>query len=176
MGIPGPLGLAGGVAVPRLCTVCTHPARREIDQALATGTGSNRFIAAHYSLAVASVRRHAGAHLPATLSRAAEAAEVARADDLLGQVQDLQRRALAVLGKAEEAGDLRTALGAIREARGNLELLAKLLGELDDSPTVNLTGAPQWLEVRTLILRALEPHPDARLAVAAALEARGVGH
>ena len=37
---------------------------------------------------------------------------------------------MAVLTKAELAGDLRAALGAIREARGNLELLGKLTGEL----------------------------------------------
>jgi hypothetical protein len=71
-------------------------------------------------------------------------------------VRDLQRRALEILDKAEEAGELRTALGAIREARGNLELLAKLLGELDERPVVNLNLSPEWLELRAVIVAALE--------------------
>ena len=40
--------------------------------------------------------------------------------------------ALSILVQAEAAGDLRTALGAVREARGNLELLAKMLGLMND--------------------------------------------
>jgi hypothetical protein len=41
--------------------------------------------------------------------------------------RDLQERALAILLKAEETKELNVALRAIREARGNLELLAKRL-------------------------------------------------
>ncbi len=65
--------------------------------------------------------------------------------------------------------NLRTALGAIREARGCVELLGKLAGELQDAPTVNVFVSAEWLEVQTVILTALEPHADARFAVADAL-------
>ena len=46
--------------------------------------------------------------------------------------RDLQERALTTLVRAEEAEELIVALQAIRQARGNLELLAKLLDELDE--------------------------------------------
>jgi hypothetical protein len=62
--------------------------------------------------------------------KAKEAEEVAQADDLLEQVRNLQTHALDILGHAEESGDLRTALAAISQARGNLGLLGKLAGEL----------------------------------------------
>ena len=52
-----------------------------------------------------------------------------RRRSLLGEVRELQVRALGILAKAEEAGDLRAATGAIREARSTIELLAKLTGE-----------------------------------------------
>jgi hypothetical protein len=55
------------------------------------------------------VRRHRSNHLPAKLVMAEKAAQVVEADDLLEQVGDLQRRALAILDKAEEVGELRTA-------------------------------------------------------------------
>ncbi len=55
---------------------------------------------------------------------------------------------------------------AIGEARRNLELLAKLIGQLDTRPTFNLLIAPEWLAVRTVLLSALAPYPAARAAVA----------
>jgi hypothetical protein len=51
----------------------------------------------------------------------------------------------------KQAGYLRTALAAISQARGNLELLGKLAGELDDRPVVNLNISPQWLELRAVM-------------------------
>ena len=47
-----------------------------------------------------------------------------------------------------------------------IELQAKLIGELDDRPQVNLLLAPQWLELQVQILAALQPYPEAHLAVA----------
>jgi hypothetical protein len=103
------------------------------------------------------------------LVKAEAARETARADDLLGQVQDLQRRTLTILEKAEKAEDWRTALSAIREARGTLELLARLTGELQQEGTVNLVVSPQWLSVRAALLQALAPYDEVRVAVAASL-------
>jgi len=57
--------------------------------------------------------------------------------------------------------------------QGQLELVAKLIGELQQEGTVNIILAPEWVEMRTVILTALVPYPDARLAVAHAL---GDGH
>ena len=156
--------------MPRSCTVCAHHEREGIDRAL-VGGASNRSVASLYDVSEASVRRHKGKHLPAKLVMAQAAEEVAEADTLLDQVKNLQGRAYAILDKAEEAGELKTALSAIREARGNLELLAKLLGELDDRPQINLTVSLEWLELRAVIVGALEPHPEALGAVVGALEA-----
>jgi hypothetical protein len=160
--------------VPRSCTVCTHEARKEIDRALVAGEPF-RNIAERFGTSAAALHRHKADHLPVKLTKAREAEEVAQADDLLSQVRDLHARALAILDKAEAAGELRTALSAIREARGNLELLAKLLGELDERPQVNVLVSPEWLELRTVIVGALEPHPEARGTVLRALEGAGNG-
>ena len=102
--------------------------------------------------------------------KAKEIEEATRADDLLDQVRHLQGHALDILERAEKAGDLRTALAAISQARGNLELLGKLAGELDERPVVNLNVSPEWLELRAVIVGALEPHPAAHGAVLRALE------
>jgi hypothetical protein len=137
--------------MPRSCTICEHSDREAMDEAL-VGGASNRSLASLYDVSEAAVRRHKANHLPAKLVMAQAAEEVAQANTLLEQVRDLQERALDILDKAEEAGELRTALGAIREARGNLELLAKLLGELDERPQVNVLVSPEWLELRAVIV------------------------
>jgi hypothetical protein len=160
--------------MPRVCTVCEHPSREAIDRAL-VGDTSNRSLASLYDVSEAAVRRHKANHLPAKLVMAEQAAEIAEADNLLSQVRDLQSRTLAILEAAEASKQHRTALSAIREARSNLELLAKLLGELDDRPTVNILVSPEWLELRAVIVGALEPYSEARGAVLRAIEGSGNG-
>jgi hypothetical protein len=66
--------------------------------------------------------RHQQAHLPVTLLKARDAHQVAHADNLLAQLQSLQQKTLEILAMAEEKGDLRSALGALRELRGTVEL------------------------------------------------------
>jgi transposase-like protein len=160
--------------MPRRCTVCGHPERHGIDEALVSGA-PYRSVAKRFGISESAVYRHKTEHLPAHLLKAKEAEELARADDLLEQVRNLQTRALNILERAENAGDLRTALAAISQARGNLELLAKLAGELDERPVVNLNVSPEWLELRAVIVGALEAHPAAHRAVLRALESAGNG-
>ncbi len=155
--------------MPRNCTVCSHPNVKEINRALVSGEANTK-LSSIFAVSEQALRRHKSSHLPTKLVMAHEAEEAAQADNLLEQLGDLQRRTLAILEVAEKTRQHRTALSAIREARGNLELLAKLLGELDERPTVNVLLSPQWLELRAVIVGALEPHPDARESVLRALE------
>jgi hypothetical protein len=54
-----------------------------------------------------------------------------------------------------------------------LELIAKLRGELQDQTTVNvLITHPEWLSLRTAVLNALEPYPEARYVVIEAINER----
>jgi hypothetical protein len=156
--------------MPRTCTVCAHADRPKIDRTLVVGQEALRTIADRFSVSKTALGRHKENHLPATLVSAREAEEAVIADDLFSQVRDLQGRAFVILDRAEGAGDLRTALGAIREARGNLELLTRLLGKLDERPQVNILISPEWLDLRSVILGALEPYADARESVLRALD------
>ncbi len=160
--------------MPRTCTICEHPERETIDRAL-VGETSNLSVSSLFGVSESAVRRHKGNHLPATLARAKEAEELAHADDLLADVRDLQARTLAILEAVEGTREHRIALSAIREARSNLELVAKLLGELDERPVVNLNVSAEWLELRAVIVGALEPYSDARGAVLRAIEGPGNG-
>jgi hypothetical protein len=118
--------------MPRTCSICEHSQRVEIDRAL-VGDASNRSLASLYDVSEAAVRRHKANHLPAKLAQARAVEEVAQADDLLAEVRALQQRTLTILEAAEETQQHRTALAAIREARSNLEMLARLVGELQSN-------------------------------------------
>jgi hypothetical protein len=77
---------------------------------------------------------------------------------------------LAVIATEVKHADPRELhLKAAGRLRDQLELLAKLVGELRDAPTVNILVSPEWAAVRATLLAALAPYPEARLAAAAAL-------
>ncbi len=161
--------------MPRRCTICTHKEREPIDQAL-VAREPFRTIADRFGVKKTSLIRHSDDHVPAELVKAKDAADVACADDLLAQVCNLRDKALGILEKAENTNDLRAALGAIREARGCVELFGKLAGQLRDAPTFNILVTSEWQIVQTAVLEALRLYPDARLAVATALDEMEAHH
>jgi hypothetical protein len=123
--------------MPRSCPICDHEDLDEINAALASNERI-RTIAERWSVRKTALMRHRNEHLPFSAieakeaeAEAEEAEEDAPDEDLLDQVRDLQERALASLKGAEEAEELNAALRAIREAKGNLELMTKPLNELD---------------------------------------------
>lgn len=159
--------------MPRPSTIETHPQRADIESALLQGI-SYRDIAGRYGLSKSAVERYSD-KLTSTLAKAQEAQEVANGDRLLAQVIDLQKQALEILEATKQGKDYRTSLSAIAQARACLELQAKLLGELQENTVVNVLVSPAWITVRTVLLQALEPYPEARVAVARALEALNAG-
>ncbi len=118
---------------------------------------------------MAALQRHKAEHLPPTLAKAEAAKETALADDLLGQVKALRNKAIGILTKAEAAGDLRTALLGIREARSCVELLLEVEGENNRRPVFNLNLSAEWVQVRAVIMATLADFPEARTQVARAL-------
>jgi hypothetical protein len=155
----------------RTCSVCAHPDAFFINEELVLHKQSNRAITRQFGLSKDAVARHRE-HIPRLLVQALEAEEASQADDLLGQVRDLQRRTLAILDGAENDGadERRTALAAIREARSNLELLGRLAGELQEGTQINLSLNPEFVEFKTLVLLSLEDYPEAREALARAIK------
>src|SRR5215208_1343758 len=132
--------------MPRSCPICDHEDLDEINAALASNERI-RTIAERWSVRKTALMRHRNEHLPysaieakeaeAKEAEAKEAEEDAPGDDLLDQVRDLQERALATLEEAEEAEELNAALRAIREVKGNLELMTDPLNELDERSVDN---------------------------------------
>jgi hypothetical protein len=155
--------------MPRRCTICDHDEYHAINVALVQ-RDAYRNIAERYGVSVGALSRHTKDHLPELLVKAKNAAEVAEADSLLDRIEALQSRTEAFLSRVEDTENYSATLGAIREMRSNLELIGEVTKELNRTPTLNIHLNPEWLELRAVIVAALEPHPHARESVLRALE------
>lgn len=155
--------------MPRVCTVCAHPARRAIDKALVSGESVPAVAGRYPTLHQRAVQRHKDEHLPLRLVQAAAHEDVREALDIVAQLKAINAASLEVLKQATAAGKGGLVLFAVDRIQKQIELQAKLLGELDDRPQINVLVTPEWHQVRSLLLTTLAPYADARAAVAASL-------
>jgi hypothetical protein len=151
----------------RVCTICFHPARAAIESAIVTGE-SYRHIASQYDVGYKSVERHIAEHIRNSVEQAQEAVEEARGLDVVKQLKDINKISLEILKEARKLKENDMALKAIDRIAKQLELQAKLLGDID-RPQVNVILSPEWQDIRRAIIASLVPFPDARIAVASAL-------
>lgn len=155
----------------RVCTICEDPEVQEINRRLIRGD-SIAGIAREFAVSEDALGRHKAGHIPATLEASPSTLEIANADNLLDELRRARQRTYGLLDKAEEAACVKV-YGApvqyLREIREQIRLLAELEGRLASQPQVNILINPEWIELRTLIVKALEPYPQAREAVVRAL-------
>ncbi|MBF0349281.1 MAG: hypothetical protein HQL81_16565 [Magnetococcales bacterium] len=107
---------------------------------------------------------------PRAMAEAQKAVDVAYGDNLLDYLGTLRKEAHEIKNKAEKKGNFTAALGGIRELVRIVELLAKMRGELQEAPSVNLFVSAEWTNIQAIIVKALAPYPEARQAVVQALE------
>ena len=153
----------------RTCTICSHTNRQSIDMALVAGQ-STRTIGAIWGVSRDSVKRHQHSHLPESLHKAHNAPEIADAENLMSQLGTMIKDTNRIQNKAEEKEKYRDALIGIRERTRIIALLAESEGRLNRSPQINILVSPEWIRLRTAILKALDPYPEARQAVANAVQ------
>lgn len=76
---------------------------------------------------------------------------------------------------AAASGSIRAVTDVSRELRAVVRELAHL-DEAGSGTAVDLATSAEWVAVRTALMQALAPHPEARRDVAAALARVGAGH
>jgi transposase-like protein len=150
--------------MPRQCTICGHEKLEAINLALMSGS-PYRIVAKQFTASPWAVYRHWKDHMPIALAQSQKAYEISAADSLLEQLLSLHRKTLALLNRAEGAGDVRCALAAVQQGRSNLELLWKLRSELTDGEAANTAVSPEWIETRSKMVQVLERFPQARIAI-----------
>jgi hypothetical protein len=71
--------------------------------------------------------------------------------------------------ESKRADPRKLLLDSVAQLRPLAELLARLEGKIRDGQQINILINPQWVQVRTALLEALAPYPQARHAVASRL-------
>jgi hypothetical protein len=121
-----------------------------------------RHIASRHTVSTGALQRHSREHLPALLVKAYEAIERDDAEDLAGEVIKVKEDVHRLREKAEEEGDFRAALLGCGKALKALDLQAKIEQLIQTTPTFSIHLTTEWIELRTAILGALGPYPEAR--------------
>lgn len=155
----------------RRCTGCGHVDRPALDEAMTLEPTRNAAIAERFGLSRDAVRRHRE-HLSPALKAAITRREKVGPRKALDRLEELYDSARAILEAATADGKPTMALGAIKELRGIVETLAKVTGELDESPrvqVVNLQTSPEWQQIRAVLVSALAPFPEAAQVVSGRL-------
>lgn len=154
------------------CSVCVHAARDEVDAAIIAGE-SCRDIAGRFSgLSKSAVDRHALSHVAARLARAADVAEDITAARLIGELRSLGETMREILAEARAEGDHGVALAASARIERQSALVGRLAGELVERRIVEertLLLDAKWIRIRSLLLDAMRPYPDALAAVRSVL-------
>jgi hypothetical protein len=162
------------------CTVCTHREASNIDLALARGV-SVTALSRRYKVSTDAIYRHSNNHLPPQLRAKLIAGpdididldrlRESESQSLLANLVALRHRLFAALDTAEEYGDANMLSRVSSQLHANLELTARLLGDLGVGGTTNINVLiqPQYIELRVALVSALASFPEAKQAVAQVL-------
>jgi hypothetical protein len=152
-----------------------HPKRNIIVRRIASGDEFSDIIRDFPDLTWDDLDYYKQNKLPKIISKSPELkteVESVQGTDTLTEIRSLKAKAMSILEQAEGAGDLKTALLGIREARGCLETCLKAEGQIRDGPQITIINNPEWVELRTLIITALDEYPQAKAAVVNAINGR----
>ena len=154
----------------RTCTVCKHPDIENINQELITCNDSYRNIAERFGISATSLVRHKKTHISDTIAKAKDVADRLQGDSLLDRIKNINRETLEILKAARDGNDHDIALKAIARIEKQIELQARLIGEIQEGQVINISVMPQWLQIRAVILKALDKeHPEVKVRIAGAL-------
>ena len=154
----------------RTCTICAHSQRAEIELSVTNGT-AYRTIAKQYAVGYVSVQRHIAEHIKQAAKQLQSDRDEAKTLDVLAQLHELNVRTWRIyrasLGNAKTYG---LALQAGDRIKQQIELSAKLSGDLDERPIIDIWATPEWLQMQNTIMMVLKDEPAIRVRLADALE------
>lgn len=145
----------------RVCTICTHPQRHEIDLCLVEGVHSLNTLSKKYGLGRNSLARHKAMHLVDKLA-AAQTRRGAEGDECLNQLLKLNTEMWSIFDSAKKGGAYALSINAGNQIKENIKLQSQLLGRLNTAPTVNLLVNSDFQRVIGVIVKSLEHFPAAR--------------
>jgi len=127
----------------RICSICLHDKRLDIDKALVTDKSIPK-ISKEFGVSEWALRNHKENHLSRQLLKATELRQDKQALDLMTEMEKLIDRNNRILDEAESLGKPYLELSAMRELRSSYEFVAKMLY------TIQQQGQPYKVNEHTL--------------------------
>jgi hypothetical protein len=166
------------------CTVCHHERRSQIEIALTYKTPM-RVIARRFEVSPHALFRHSKAHLSAAVRAAILTASKPTAVDLdklrTSEAEGLLSALLCQRARLQQQADMALELGSVHVAVAaegriteSLRLTAQLTDQLVQHHDVehrHVLVSEDYLRLRSVLVEALKPYPDAMAAVGKALHA-----
>lgn len=156
--------------MPQACSICSHPEREAIEKALIDRI-SLRDIARQFEVSKDAVARHRWKCIKQDLAEVGAERDKHFVWNVLAEMQWLHEEVRSVYKEARDGKDHKASLQALGEVRQQTKLFSELLQGMEPGQAERLEQ--EWIAVREAIFNALEPYPEARLAVAEALYALG---
>jgi len=154
-----------------------------------------RTISHEFGFSVDALKRHKANHLTVDLAGVKQAIEQARvealaevhdkkleeakanaAESMVGrleaatnyfdQLKELRDKAASLLDACEDAKDLKSCIGLLRELREQIRLSGELEGKIKLNVAMSIYDSPQWREVGIALAEILAPHPELKRLVA----------
>lgn len=164
--------------------VAEHPDRAAIEIALANGVGL-KTLSARYGISTSALSHYRG-KMPPELVASLRVRPI-KSDEELARIRETESRSLLdhltyIRGRCYANADRCREIGhddgermAMAEAAKVSEKIARLLGELGtvirhDHRHIHLAQSPEWHSIRTELVRALRPYPEAHAAAIEAMQ------
>jgi hypothetical protein len=165
--------------MPRVCTVCAHSKRKEIDKLILEGMPYRRIASQIGDIGYRSIERHHdNGHITDAMVEAAKIDKIAYGGNLIAKVQYLSREGLALIEEAKKTPDIQWK-NVLNATLGRLtsifELEAKLVGKLQEqgSSSAMSISSPIFVQLQAVIIEATNDMPEVRQRIANALSQFG---
>jgi hypothetical protein len=164
------------------CTVCDSDDRARIELGLSKKVSYQR-LSDKFGVSKDAIGRHRRSHMPSQLLAALqrhgkptavdlEKLKQEESEGLLQTVAAQRGRIWQALGVCEEMEDWNAVSRFHAQLNSNLNLTAKIVGEIEtgNRTTINqLIVSPEYITLRSALVQALSPYPEARRAVSEVL-------
>jgi hypothetical protein len=132
------------------CTVCQHPQRQEIDQALITGSATLEALSQNYGLSTSALQRHK-AHLRLKVDRARNQLQDNLRQGCLFWLSQALEMCMQTAQDAQTEGNSRILLQAIRQGTRLITIILKQDFQLDDRIVFEMLSSPEWATQDSLL-------------------------
>ena len=119
--------------MPRVCSVCVHDRRLEIDRRLIQNIGNYTEIAEHFGLSMQAIRNHAINHLSRQIAVTYGRRELIHNTQMVEELKEVLENAKTIFLRNYEANKDVTALKALDSIRLTLELVARIAAYIHEA-------------------------------------------